>query len=202
MNELVVLRTVALKGRASAEAIADATGLALADIVAITDPSVAVELLKETPAGLRLQPEGRDRLATLLADERANVDQSAMELLYDEFGKLNTASKAIFTDWQVRDGSPNDHTDPAYDATVLGRLDDVHRDILPLVDRIAGLVSRAARYRERFEAAQAKYAAGERAFVTSPMVDSYHTVWFELHEDLISWAGLTRSDEAAAGRAD
>jgi pyruvate,orthophosphate dikinase len=33
------------------------------------------------------------------------------------------------------------------------------------------------------------------------MIDSYHTVWFELHEDLIGLAGLSRADEAAAGRA-
>ncbi len=34
------------------------------------------------------------------------------------------------------------------------------------------------------------------------MIDSYHTVWFELHEELIALSGLTREDEAAAGRAD
>ena len=34
-----------------------------------------------------------------------------------------------------------------------------------------------------------------------PMRESYHTVWFELHEDLIRLAGKTREDEVAAGRA-
>ncbi len=33
------------------------------------------------------------------------------------------------------------------------------------------------------------------------MVDSYHTLWFELHEELIQALGRTRADEAAAGRA-
>jgi hypothetical protein len=37
--------------------------------------------------------------------------------------------------------------------------------------------------------------------VASPRVDSYHSVWFELHEDLIRLAGRTRSAETAAGRA-
>jgi pyruvate,orthophosphate dikinase len=33
------------------------------------------------------------------------------------------------------------------------------------------------------------------------MVDSYHTVWFELHEELIGMAGRTRATEAESGSA-
>ena len=50
---------------------------------------------------------------------------------------------------------------------------------------------------ERIEQAE----AGDQRFVASPRVDSYHGIWFELHEDLIRLAGRTREDEAAAGRA-
>jgi hypothetical protein len=32
-------------------------------------------------------------------------------------------------------------------------------------------------------------------------VDSYHSIWFELHEELIRLAGRTREDESSAGRA-
>ena len=42
---------------------------------------------------------------------------------------------------------------------------------------------------------------GDGRYVASPRVDSYHGVWFELHEDLIQLAGRTREEEAAAGRA-
>ena len=34
-----------------------------------------------------------------------------------------------------------------------------------------------------------------------PLRDSYHTVWFELHEELIRLSGRNRASEAAAGRA-
>ena len=44
-------------------------------------------------------------------------------------------------------------------------------------------------------------SAATAAIVASPRVDSYHGVWFELHEDLILLAGRTRADEVAAGRA-
>ena len=43
--------------------------------------------------------------------------------------------------------------------------------------------------------------AGDGRYVASPRVDSYHGIWFELHEDLIGLAGRTRADEVAAGRA-
>jgi hypothetical protein len=29
------------------------------------------------------------------------------------------------------------------------------------------------------------------------MIDSYHTVWFELHEDLLSTLGIERSKEGS-----
>ena len=38
-------------------------------------------------------------------------------------------------------------------------------------------------------------------WMASPRVDSYHGIWFELHEDLIQLAGRTRAEEAQAGRA-
>jgi hypothetical protein len=37
------------------------------------------------------------------------------------------------------------------------------------------------------------------SWLTRPMVDSYHTVWFELHEEMIGLAGRTRATEAESG---
>ncbi|MFI9508285.1 hypothetical protein [Nocardia sp. NPDC052566] len=47
----------------------------------------------------------------------------------------------------------------------------------------------------------ARIAEGEHSWAGRPVMDSYHTVWFELHEDLIGRCGPIRADEAAAGRA-
>jgi hypothetical protein len=33
-------------------------------------------------------------------------------------------------------------------------------------------------------------ASGETIWLTRPIIDSYHTVWFELHEELIAATGL------------
>jgi hypothetical protein len=56
-------------------------------------------------------------------------------------------------------------------------------------------------YGRRLDAAAAAAAGGDHRFIASPRVDSYHGVWFELHEDLIRLAGTTREEEVAAGRA-
>ncbi len=107
------------------------------------------------------------------------------------------------TAWQMRDPqTPNDHTDAEYDEGVLERLAAIHAD--------ASGVARADRADDRsfprlrrrgsdraFEAAK----GGDGRFVASPRVDSYHGIWFELHEDLIQLAGRTREEESAAGRA-
>ena len=47
----------------------------------------------------------------------------------------------------------------------------------------------------------ANVQAGQPGYISSPLLDSYHTIWFELHEELITAAGRTRAQEAAAGRA-
>lgn len=202
MTELVVLRTIALKGRVPASEVAFSAGIP-SDVVADEVARLSgLELVKEMPTGLKVTPEGKERLAGLLDAERATVDVVAMTQVYDEFLPINAESKEIFTAWQVRpDGSPNDHGDAGYDADVLGRLTSVHERVLPLVHRAAGLAPRAGRYAERLVEAQRRYSSGEAAYVTRPIIDSYHTVWFELHEDLIHWCGLTRAEEAAAGNA-
>jgi pyruvate,orthophosphate dikinase len=56
-------------------------------------------------------------------------------------------------------------------------------------------------YGVRLGRAIERAGAGDPRFVASPRVDSYHGVWFELHEDLIQLAGRSRADEVAAGRA-
>jgi hypothetical protein len=95
----------------------------------------------------------------------------------------------------------NDHTDAAYDRSVLDRLGALHADAVAWLRPLEERLARLAGYRARLERAAAAARNGEQAYVASPRVDSYHTVWFELHEELIQLAGRTRAEEVAAGRA-
>jgi hypothetical protein len=60
---------------------------------------------------------------------------------------------------------------------------------------------RLSRYSAKLQAALDNINAGDTSWLSRPIIDSYHTVWFELHEELILAAGLTREAEAKAGEA-
>ena len=36
---------------------------------------------------------------------------------------------------------------------------------------------------------------GDEKYLVSVTLDSYHTIWFQFHEELIEMAGRTRADE-------
>jgi pyruvate,orthophosphate dikinase len=141
----------------------------------------------------RLTDAGKQRARMDLDAGRAAWPGAVAAL--DEFVGLDRQVKDVVTSWQMRGETVNDHSDPAYDALVLGGLAALHahiRDWLP---------AQFTRYGQRLDRAAAAVAAGDTKFVASPRVDSYHSVWFELHEELILLAGRTRADEVAAGRA-
>ena len=201
-----VLRIVVFKGRTTAEAVAaslrtdaKAAGPRLASLVdaGLVEPTGA-DRVKPTDAGRR-------HLDDLYAEERAGCQQR-IEAALDRFHAPNDVFKEVVTSWQLRsvggEPVPNDHRDLEYDGAVLRRLrDDVHTAIVPLIDDAGDALPRLGLYRERLDDALGRIDKGEHQYIAHPLLDSYHTVWFELHEELIRLAGRDRAVEAAAGRA-
>lgn len=201
IDELTILRLVAIKGRVSPGAAAGSLGADPVEIGQQLDEFVARELFKTTPTGYRITPVGRERCTELVVAEHHRADAAAVGEIYRLFTDHNGELKAIITDWQmVRPDQPNDHTDAAYDRAVLDRLLALHEQVVPLLEQIVSVAPRLGHYRARLVAAADAVASGDHSFVSKPILDSYHTVWFELHEDLIGLAGLTRAGEAEAGR--
>lgn len=203
MTELAVLQGVRLKGRVSAADLAATLGADIADITPVVERLTAAGLLTEGPT-LRITPTGTDRLTALLAEERKDIDPSAMAAAYDDFRGVNADFKRLVTDWQLKggpEGVPNAHDDAAYDAAVLGRLDEVHARTMPIIEAAAAQLPRLTAYAAKLVGALDKVKAGETTWLTRPLIDSYHTVWFELHEELIVAAGLTREEAARSGDA-
>jgi hypothetical protein len=193
MSELGVLQAVRLKGRVSRDDLAATLGEDRCDVI---DRLVSSGLLLDGPM-LRLSPEGRGRLEELLADERSHVDTAAVLAAYSEFRSVNAEFKALVTDWQLKDGQPNTHEDAGYDAAVLARLDDVHRRVRPAIAAVATQLPRLSRYSVKLQTALDNIYAGQTMWLARPLIDSYHTVWFELHEELILATGRTRETDDA-----
>ena len=198
MMQDALLIALKLRGFASAATLEAMTGEPVADGIAA---ALADGLVSEAKLGLRLTPAGQVAAVACWDAARGRIAPDAMAALYADFHVPNAAFKAVIADWQLCNGVVNDHQDTAYDAAVLARLAAIDADICPLIARAAVLEPRLARYADRLAAALAAIAAGNHRFVAVPLLDSYHTVWFELHEELIRLAGLSRAAEAAEGRA-
>jgi hypothetical protein len=96
----------------------------------------------------------------------------------------------------VRGGVVNDHRDRRYDRRVLTRLERINEKISPVLVELTACLDRFGSYPARLDSAMERAGAGEAEYVDRPAVDSYHTVWFELHENLLTTLGLDRSQEA------
>lgn len=143
-------------------------------------------------------PDGTAAVAALLRLEPGSQEEQDLDKLFDGFLPVNRRLRDVCSAWQTRaDGTPNDHSDAAYDDTVRDRLDDVHSAVGPVLRRMAAVEPRLAGYRPRLQEALDKFDDGESAWLASPLMDSYHTVWMQLHQELILMLGLTRADDEA-----
>jgi hypothetical protein len=201
-EHLRLLQALRLKGRVEMEPLAAASGLSEGDCAAIIGELREQGLAEEVRGRLKLTSTGREQLADQLLRERESVDRATLTQLYHAFDEHNSALKSLMTRWQLKDESTaNDHTDTAYDQAIVADLATLGAEFQPLLQQMVQTAPRLAHYPDRFTSALQKVKDGDHSWFAKPLADSYHTVWFELHEDLIGLAGLTRADEAAAGRA-
>jgi pyruvate,orthophosphate dikinase len=197
-----VLRAMAIKGLALLEGIADAVVSTPDEVRAVLDDLMAEGLVESTAGAYKLTGSGRSRADDRLAAERAAWGAESATAALDAFLDIDHRVKEVVTAWQMRDpGTPNDHSDPEYDAQVVDRLATIHGDATAWLRPIEPNVPRFRDYGARLTRALAAVRGGDGRYVASPRVDSYHGIWFELHEDLIQLAGRTRDEESAAGRA-
>lgn len=149
----------------------------------------------------RIQTRGQQLLVVELELTGARGDVARS---YESFLRLKPDVLRVCHDWQMRRlGStevPNDHGEVDYDAGVLGRLIKIDDAAQPVCADLVGRLKRFAAYGRRLSAALERALASDNAQVTDS-VDSYHTVWFQLHEDLLVTLGISRDDESKGNSA-
>ena len=195
--DFLVLHGLRLKGFAEVWLLTEMTALADAEVARRLEAAAAGELAVRRDgriSGWTLTPGGRARHAELLDEDVASAGcLSTLTAAYPRFGALNGDLKAVCTDWQLREGVPNDHLDPGYDRGVISRLRALNDGVVPLCAEMADHLSRLAPYGPRLSAAVDRVEAGDRDGFTRPLANSYHDICMELHEDLIASLGLTRT---------
>jgi hypothetical protein len=200
--ELLVLHAVRIRGMAEDHEVAARFDL---------DPAIASELLLDFQAtgwvthvefagtgGWTLTDAGRKETERRLAEELADTgSRSAVEAAYSEFLPQNDRLLRAATDWQLRPGrddpmAVNDHTDPEWDRRVLDELTTLGEGLRRIGTALSSRLSRFGGYDRRYATALSRVRGGELAWVNRPRVDSCHTVWMELHEDLLATLGMER----------
>jgi hypothetical protein len=142
----------------------------------------------------RGRAENEQRLAIELDQTGA---RSTVAAAHEVFVVLNSQFLTAVTNWQIRPTATdplagNDHTDGRWDERVIDDLRGLHAGLRPVNQQLAAALERFAGYSERYSAALDRVDRGERAWVAQPTIDSCHTVWMELHEDLLATLGLER----------
>jgi len=194
-----VLHRLRLRGRLDLDALAAAMGVPAGEVQRLLDAAAADGLVVHRDgriAGWSLTPDGRARHLELLQAERdaaacaAEVDDS-----YQRFLELNLELVAVCTRWQLLDEHTlNDHSDRAHDERVIAELHGIDDRAQPVCAALADTLSRMASYPTRLTTALGRIDGSEPQWFTSPAIDSYHTVWFELHEDLLQTLGIERGE--------
>ena len=196
IDESRVLYTIRLRGFATPDGLEASLGVIPRDFLNAAVSAGYVRHIKNQDM-YTLYEKGHDRLETLTG----RLDNDVAPRLggeYELFLRLNVKVKELCTRWQLKpNGEPNDHTEKQYDALLLQRLEAVTRSIDPVLTTMATVVTRLGRYRLRLRAATDAVAAGESRRFAGVMCESFHDVWMELHEDLITLQGIDRSLEDA-----
>ncbi len=200
---LLTLHALRLKGIAEADVVAE---LIDRDVDAVRDELASLQALDLVTyrhgrmPGYLNTPEGRSLGARLLVEEvEATGTRDEIASAYGEFGPCNDELLRVCTAWQVRpvDGTQvvNDHADADYDAQVIEQLAGVHDRVDPVLQRLTVALDRFDGHRQRLRTALDRVLAGDHDYFTKPMFPSYHSHWFELHEDLLATLGTERSRE-------
>ena len=161
-----------------------------ANAAAVLEALAATGLLEDAGA-FSVTPSGAAALADWYARDRGRLDLSARDRLHADFRPLDMRVKKISTAWQEAD--VRDDWDGRLSATEA--LAALHADTLRLFDRYQPLLPRLEEYRTRLSAAVEQVMNGETEYFVKVRIDSYHTIWFQLHEDLLRLLEKERDPE-------
>lgn len=201
-DELIVLQTLRCIGHSGPGRVATASGLGddLTGFLLQRLRGQGHVTLDDGPfGGWSLTLAGRGWVESLV-EEELEAGGTGPDVLdtYRAFLPLNRRAMEVFHAWQMWEiagtRAVNDHTDPEYDDEVLTRLSSIDEEAQELLARLAEKISRFAAYGPRLSSALAGARAGQVSLVADDL-ESYHSIWFQLHEDLLTTCGISREEE-------
>lgn len=195
----LVLHGLAVKKYAKPDAIASLVDMPVERVAQIIQDGVAKGTVLDVGGKFTVAPAARVSLQAnygrFCGALRSN---EAFRTAYEGFEKINIDLKALITDWQtLKIGGktvPNDHSDEAYDEQILKRLAKLQGGAERVLRSLSNELPRMHVYLDKLEEALDKAESGDIEWVSDAKIESYHTVWFELHEDLLCLMGEQRKE--------
>lgn len=189
-DEYSILHALKVRGFTEAQPLSESTGLTTSDVANLLAKAVEDGYVKHRTGritGYLLTADGRAR-HTQLRHIVVTADQiSALEPAYESFLAPNKEFKAVTTDWQLVAAGDI--------GVVLPRLTEVHAQLSSVLTAASSAIKRFASYQPRFDRSFEAFSNGDGQALAAPMTESYHDVWMELHEDLLTTLGHERTDK-------
>jgi hypothetical protein len=146
-----------------------------------------------TSDGARPSATGLEAHASAIRLADGSAERQATDRAYQRFLAFDREVKRAVTDWQLRGAAHKTHLD-AEEWAIVDRVRSIHDRVAPVLRELETAVPQFDGYRARLGAALRKIEDdGEYGFLSGITVDSYHTLWWHLHEELLWALGIKRS---------
>jgi hypothetical protein len=185
MNEelFLALNAVFLRKMGGVEAISECCGLDRGAVQAMLGQALGDGLVVDIDGEFLLDDTGRRAVLQFYDQVYGPLRTSAKVIeWYGQFETLNAQFLKLISEWQTSGGEHRV-------LTQLLRVVDRH---ITAIRRIEDVIRRYRTYAARFTVAMDRVDLGDVTYVTNPLADSIHNIWFEFHEDILAVIGKPR----------
>jgi hypothetical protein len=194
-----IFHALAIKKQATAGDCARLAGVNAEEAAVVLSNAAATGRAVERNGSYMLTPLARIALEADYSRAFAGIRRDKeFVAAYEGFERINIELKTLITEWQTIDSGgariPNDHSDHDYDLEIIDRLGELHERADGVLGRLTQGRPRFEYYRINLDKALQKAEQGALEWVSGARIESYHTLWFELHEDLLRVLGRRRSE--------
>lgn len=173
-----ILHYLSMEGLAETDQIAEDLDLSRAQIEEVLEDLNQKELV-EHEGFWYLNDAGESHLNELLRDRFSPEAITELETRYSDFESLDIEFKDLANAWQ------NSKTNDEQQA-LIEDLEAFHSETRGFFEEFSDeIFDEYRRYLEELDTALQRLNTGDSDYFTGTEVDSYHTVWFRLHDDLM-----------------
>lgn len=197
---LLTLHTLTLRQLADAEQLCQIIEQDPDDVKVALERAVEEKTAMSGRGAYMITPAGRELLdadypewfAAARADDLVTAAMDAFE------SGVNRQVLSLTTDWQTveiaGERQPNDHSDVDHDAKIIDKLGAVLDRTGTVLEPLIAAEPSVATFLSRLGVSLTRAESGESDYVSGVRVDSFHTVWFQMHEHVLRITGRERPE--------